>query len=180
MKAIVTKRLLIRNFLEADAPDLFELLREPSADCFLSNKIESLGNATSTVVSRVEDDQMLAVCLRPSGPMIGELFCMQEVPDTFNVGWNFRPEYQGQGYATEAVRAFFSDLFDTRNARRLYAYVEEDNARSQKLCRRLGMRPEGRFLDFVSFRNYSDGSPMYVNTLQFALLAREWKGLTPP
>ena len=50
--------------------------------------------------------------------------------------------------------------------RRLYAYVEDDNYRSQKLCEKLGMRKEGYFLEFISFTKYE-------NTFQYALLKKE-------
>lgn len=60
-------------------------------------------------------------------------------------------------------------------ARRLYAYVEDDNVRSQALCERLGMRREGLFLEFISFTTYEDGTPKYENTYQYALLKKEWE-----
>lgn len=46
---------------------------------------------------------------------------------------------------------------------------------SQHLCERLGMRREGLFMDFVSFINNPDGTPLYENTVQYAILKREWK-----
>ena len=42
-------------------------------------------------------------------------------------------------------------LFMEQGIRRIYAYVEDDNLRSQKLCEKLGMRREGLFLEFISF-----------------------------
>ena len=36
------------------------------------------------------------------------------------------------------------------------------------------LRREGLFLDFVSFVNNPDGSPRYENTVQYAILKREW------
>ena len=54
-------------------------------------------------------------------------------------------DYQGRGYAFEAARAFFDYLFRKKNARRIYAYVEDDNRSSQLLCEKLGMRREACF-----------------------------------
>ena len=67
-------------------------------------------------------------------------------------------------------------LFADRAARRLYAYVEDDNLASQRVCERLGMRREGLFRDFISFVNDAAGQPIYVNTYQYALLRRERDG----
>lgn len=36
------------------------------------------------------------------------------------------------------------------------------------------MRQEGVFKEFVSFRNDGDGNPVYENTMQYAILRREW------
>ena len=36
------------------------------------------------------------------------------------------------------------------------------------------MRREGLFLEFVSFVNHPDGTPKYENTVQYAILKKEW------
>lgn len=36
------------------------------------------------------------------------------------------------------------------------------------------MRREGLFLEYISFKADSSGEPIYENTLQYALLRREW------
>ena len=72
-----------------------------------------------------------------------------------------------QGYVTQAIGKWhmgenkesqpqnvgFDDLFKVKGARRLYAWVEDYNYSSQKLCERLLMRREGCFKEFVSFEN---------------------------
>ncbi|MPT23717.1 MAG: N-acetyltransferase, partial [Starkeya sp.] len=117
----------------------------------------------------------IAVCLAATGRVIGNVFAMPEPPDTFSVGWNFNADFAGAGYATEAARALFDHLFKVKQARRLYAYVEEDNVSSRRLCERLGMRAEGLFREFISFREDEHGKPVYENTLQYALLRKEWE-----
>ena len=82
--------------------------------------------------------------------------------------------YQGQGYAFEAAQAFFDYLFSQKGARRIYAYTEDYNLASQHLCKKLGMRREGVFLEFISFVNNPDGTPRYENTVQYAILKKEW------
>ena len=36
------------------------------------------------------------------------------------------------------------------------------------------MRQEGMFLEFISFVNNPDGTPRYENTVQYAILKKEW------
>ena len=99
--------------------------------------------------------------------------------DTFSPCWMLNARYQGKGYAYEAARAFFDYLFCRKGARRIYAYTEDDNRSSQHLCEKLGMRREGVFLEFVSFVNNPDGTPKYENTVQYAILRKEWDRQTP-
>ena len=55
------------------------------------------------------------------------------------------------------------------------SYTEDTNLPSQQLCERLGMRREGLFMEFVSFINNPDGTPLYENTMQYAILKKEWE-----
>ena len=54
-------------------------------------------------------------------------------------------------------------------------YTEDYNLSSQHLCEKLGMRREGVFLEFISFVKNPDGTPRYENTVQYAILKKEWE-----
>ena len=84
------------------------------------------------------------------------------------------PDYHGKGYAFEAAKAFFDYLFYRKGARRIYAFTEDYNLSSQKLCQKLGMRQDGLFREFATFVNDEDGNPIYENTIQWAILKKEW------
>lgn len=174
MKNIVTERLMLRNFMKADAPGLLEYLGQPRVNCFLDDKISTIQEAELKIQKRSKEDSYIAVCLKETNELIGELFALKEEPDTYCVGWNFNARFEGKGYASESVKALFEYLFTQMQARRLYAYVEDDNIRSQKLCERFKMRQEGCFVEFVSMTKYEDGTPKYENTFQYALLKKEW------
>lgn len=175
MDTIKTDRLVLRNFEEGDAADLFAYLHRPSVSCFLSLKLDDMSAAESEAKKRSSSDEYVAVCLKDDNKLIGDLFGMPDHnPATFSVGWNFNVDFAGVGLAFEATRALFTYLFTVKQARRLYAYVEEDNIASQRLCDRLGMRSEGLFKEFVSFETDAKGVPIYVNTMQYAILQNEW------
>ncbi|ARN83745.1 GNAT family N-acetyltransferase [Methylocystis bryophila] len=174
MEKIETERLVLRNFRKHDAAGLFEYLHEPVASCFLSLTLKDNSEAEAEAGRRSVDDEHIAVCLKNSDRLIGDLFAVPE-EDTFSVGWNFNPSFGGAGYALEAAKAMFVSLFAERGARRLYAYVEENNTSSQRLCEKLGMRQEGLFKEFVSFKKDDDGVPIYENTMQYAILRKEWR-----
>ena len=87
------------------------------------------------------------------------------------------PDYHGKGYAFEAAKAFFEYLFYRKGARRIYAFTEDYNLSSQKLCQKLGMRQEGLFRVFVTFVNDENGKPIYENSMQWAILKKEWDAI---
>lgn len=177
MQIIETERLILRPFREDDAADLFAYLRAPTAPCFLSLKLADLAEAEAEVRKRAVDEGSMAICLKQTGQVIGDLFGGagdEEEDGTASVGWHLNPQFGGRGYAFEAAKALFDHLFRVKGFRRLYAYVEDHNTPSQRLCEKLGMRREGVFIEFVSFTNDDAGNPIYENTMQYAILRREW------
>jgi [ribosomal protein S5]-alanine N-acetyltransferase len=177
MQIIETERLILRPFREGDAADLFAYLRAPTAPCFLSLKLADLAGAEAEVRKRAVDEGSVAICLKQTGQVIGDLFGGagdEEEDGTASVGWHLNPQFGGRGYAFEAAKALFDHLFRVKGFRRLYAYVEDHNTPSQRLCEKLGMRREGVFIEFVSFTNDDAGNPIYENTMQYAILRREW------
>lgn len=171
---IETERLVIRNFKENDAAGLWDYLSQPRVNCFLNEKLNTFEDAIADVRLRSKDESQFAVCLKDNGTVIGNLFAAKDEPDTYSVGWQFNEKYEGKGYASESARAFLKFLFNDKNARRIYAYVEDYNVRSQKLCERLGMRREAYFIEFISFIQNPDGTPKYENTFEYAILKREF------
>ena len=182
---IETERLILRPFAEGDAADAYEYLKAPTVNCFACMKVSSLAEATEAVLERAKDGEYyFAIVLKDSGRVIGEIDAMPETPapdeenavlDTFSPCWMLHPDFHGKGYAYEAAKAFFDYLFREKGARRLYAYTEDYNVASQKLCEKLGMRQEGLFREFVTFVNDAEGNPIYENTYQYAILKKEWE-----
>lgn len=194
---IETERLILRPFREGDAADVLEYLSEPKPNCFAFMKLDSLDEARAEMAKRSADTEFcFAIVLKESGKVIGEIDAYPSpyeppmprswdrvslpgdfaVADTFSPCWMLNAAYQGKGYAYEAAHAFFDYLFTRKGARRIYAYTEDYNLRSRHLCEKLGMRREGLFREFVSFVRDSGGNPVYENTLQYAILKKEWEG----
>ena len=178
---IRTERLLLRPFRTEDAADVFEYLHEPARSCFFDMRLESVEDAREEMRRRAENEFYVAAELLESGKVIGELFSFPEgtapgdpVKDTWSPCWMLHPAYQGQGYGYEAARAYIDHLFRVEHARRVYMYTEDTNVACQKLCEKLGARKEGLFLEYVSFYKDAEGRPVYENTMQYAILRREW------
>ena len=180
---IETERLLLKPFKKEDAPDLFEYLHEPLMNCFLDMKLETLDDAKKKLEERVKETEYLfAIVLKENNKVIGEIKGSpeghnhsdeNEPNDTFSPYWMINKNYHRKGYGYEAAHAFFDYLFKQKGARRIYAYTEDNNIASQRLCEKLGMRKEGLFKEFVSFVKNEDGTPKYENTYQYAILKKE-------
>ena len=182
---IETDRLILRSFVETDAEDVFEYLYEPLVNCFACMKLDTVEEAKAEIAKRAnETEYYFAIVLKETGKVIGEINAYPEnmephqdeniVLDNFSPCWMLNKDYHGKGYAYEAAYAFFDYLFNEKGARRIYAYTEDYNISSQKLCEKLGMRREGMFVEFVSFVKNPDGNPKYENTIQYAILKKEW------
>ena len=51
---IETARLILRPFLESDALDVLEYLKEPKVNCFVSIKLNSLTEAKAEMKKRID------------------------------------------------------------------------------------------------------------------------------
>lgn len=180
---IETNRLILRPFIKDDANDVFEYLNTPLVNCFACMKLNSLEEAYKLMHERSKDKEYtFAIVLKETNKVIGEIDAHPEsmspeqndILDTYSPCWMLNKNYHGNGFAYEAAYAFFDYLFKEKYARRIYAYTEDYNIPSQKLCKKLGMRLEGIFKEFVSFIDDEFGNPIYENTIQWAILKKEW------
>ena len=61
---IETERLVLRQFQESDAEDVFEYLHQPAVHCFYNMKLDSLDEAKAEMEKRLDDDLYLAIALK--------------------------------------------------------------------------------------------------------------------
>lgn len=61
----------------------------------------------------------------------------------YEIGFHFRPQFWGAGYASEAARTVIAHAFDRLNAAALYAGHHPENAASRTLLVRLGFTQIG-------------------------------------
>ena len=84
------------------------------------------------------------------------------------LGYVFDPALGGRGYATEAANAMLRLGFEELGLHRIVARIDERNAPSVRLARRLGMRQEARLVENEFFKGE------WTTELDFAMLADEW------
>ncbi len=114
----------------------------------------------------------LAVCLaHDESRVIGEaVFRFESRADRrMEIGYRFRPESQGKGYAIEAVRGLVALLLENFELHKLVAYCDAENAASIRLLQRLGMTEEGLLREHY----YLNGG--WRDLHAFALLCRKYR-----
>ncbi len=88
----------------------------------------------------------------------------------YEIGFFVDVDHQGQGYATEAVRALLGFIFDDLQAHRVQLECDDSNERCQRVAGRCGLVQEGHLREN---RLNPDGS--ISGTMQFGLLKREYE-----
>lgn len=170
----------IRGFRPDDWRDLHEYLSRPEVLEFEPSDPSDEVERRETAAERAQDDDFWAVCLIPSGKVIGHVSFARTGPAelmTWELGYIFNPLYSGQGYVTEPCRALLEHGYGELGAHRFVAICDPGNPPSWKLLERLSLRREGDFGGFAFFRRDEGGEPLWPDAYQYALLAEEWRAL---
>lgn len=84
------------------------------------------------------------------------------------IGCTLNKDYQGQGYATEALKGMVCFLFGVLNKHWIIASVDPRNTSSIRLIERLGFRKEAHFKKSYYLRGE------WVDDVIYAKLKTEW------
>ncbi|MFF2909220.1 GNAT family N-acetyltransferase [Paenibacillus sp. NPDC057934] len=171
-----TERLLIRTLEMKDREAFFRYRAMPEVYKYQSwrpediNEVEKFISDNLAVVPNTSDSWFqVAICLK-DGQLVGDVG-IHFMEDGFQVelGYTLSPEFQGKGYASEAVRAVIDYLFTGLGKHRITGSVDPDNLKSIKLLENLGFRKEAHFI-----KSYRMNDAWYDDCV-YAILADEWK-----
>lgn len=116
---IQTERLIIKPYSVEDMDGLVDLLMNPQiTKTFMVPKFESVEQVKNLAeklidFSRVEDIEHLEYGIYLDGEIIGFINDCGKNDEEIEIGYVIHPDYQGHGYATEAVRAIICELRET-------------------------------------------------------------------
>lgn len=174
--SITTKRLFLRRLDMRDSEAFFRYRSLPEVCRFQSWHPKDVAEIETFLLenSRVTPHTVgawlqLAVCLA-DGRMIGDIGIHFLDADQIESGYTLSPEYQGNGYAREAVRGVMDYSFQVLRKHRITASVDPENVRSIRLLTDLGFRKEAHFI-----RSYRVGDSWHDDCV-FATLAEEQIG----
>ncbi len=144
-----TTRLILRRLTPDDADAIFAIIGDPVAMKHYTQTFtpEDAVEWVDRNLRRYENDGcgMLAVLLKSSGEMIGDCGIAQQMVEgelMLEVGYHFRRDQWGHGYATEAARACMDYAFRELGAERIVSLIRPENEPSRRVAERNGMSVE--------------------------------------
>ena len=177
MSEITTSRLLLRPATGADRLDLHRLEQDPEVMRYLNGgRPTPLEPAPDTdagfLMPRGQQVGLWVVIEPQTGRFLGwvSLRVQGEVGD---LGYRFRREAWGRGYATEAAAAVLDDAFERLGLARVAAQTMTVNRASRRVMDRLGMRHERTF-----FEDYPEALPgSDEGDVEYAITRAAWRAL---
>jgi RimJ/RimL family protein N-acetyltransferase len=145
---IETDRLLLRPFEDADLDALVDLHAEPSFWWYPFQRgftRQETVDFLAGVVAKIErgEPAVGAVVVKADGRLAGWAglsvpHFLPEVLPAVEVGWRLGEGFRGQGYATEAGRAWVEHGFERCGLDEIVSIYEPENVASGAVMRRLG------------------------------------------
>ena len=143
---IETERLLLRTFTERDATLIYELNLDPDVTRYTHDPVKDLDHAKEILEKTILPQYALynhgrwAVHLKPTLEFLG--WCGLKYRSELNeidLGFRFKKDFWGKGYATEAAYASIRYGFHKLNLRRIVGRAEPFNTGSCNVLEKCGM-----------------------------------------
>lgn len=172
---LVTARLRIDALRPTDAEALFACRADPAVARYQGWCPADVAAAREFIVTQPLQPAhgwfQRAIRLREDGRLVGDLGVNlpEDAMASVEFGISIAAAWQGRGYAGEAVRAVFEQVFGRWGRHRVHASVDPHNLACMALLRGLGMRQEAHHRESLWLRGE------WVDDVIFALLASEWQ-----
>jgi RimJ/RimL family protein N-acetyltransferase len=174
-----TPRLRLRRFQPADAAAFGAYRSDPAIARYQSWTAPVPEAEAAFLVGEFaagDPDQpgwfQYAIEVKDGGGLAGDVGVnLHENRRQAELGFTLAPQWQGQGYATEAVRAVLLDAFGRRGLHRVSAECDARNHPSARLLERAGFQQEGHRPEFTWIKGE------WTDDLLFGLLASRWTQL---
>ncbi len=148
-----TDRLLLRRWRPEDEAPMIAVNRDPEVVRYLNRPIDAAAVAAfhGEMLDHWERHGFGFYALESTEPgTLGEFFgfagfaylpaFFAHLTDAPELGWRLAPAAWGRGLATEAARAALAAGLEARPADEVMSVIHPDNARSQSVAAKLGMR----------------------------------------
>lgn len=164
-----TERLLLRRYKEEDLQDLYEYLSDPEVVEFEPYKAMTLEETKDNLAWRISTEEMIAVQLKETGKMIGNIYLGKREFDSLEIGYVFNQKFWKKGYVQEACNAVIEEAF-LHQVNKIVAHCDPKNPNSWRLLERLGFEREGYLKRNAYFWKDETGRPIWKDTYAYGKL----------
>ena len=164
-----TERLILRRYHEEDLQDLFEYLSDKEVVEYEPYRPLTLDETRENLEWRIGTDEMIAVELKDSHKMIGNVYMGKREFEALEIGYVFNRKYWEHGYAVESCKALMQQAF-SNGIHRIYAECDPHNKRSWKLLEKLGFQREAYLRKNLYFWKDENGNVIWKDTYIYAKL----------
>jgi len=170
-EVVTAERLVLRRFQPRDAEALAAYRSDPEVARYQAWDTCSLDEAARFIESLAHLAPgtpgtwfQFAVSHTASGALLGDcaLRCTRADPRQAELGFTFAREHQGKELASEAVQRVLAYAFSTLGLHRVFAIVDERNARAKHLLERGRFRREGHFRKNAWFKGEWSSEILYA------------------
>ncbi|MDH2904170.1 MAG: GNAT family protein [Actinomycetota bacterium] len=170
-----SERLVLREIVATDLDEHERLFNDPDVVRYLYDEFMSPEELRAHFTRRLwhgapSEGSWSNLAVEHEGVFVGEvgLSLASATHRCYEVGYVFLPEYQGVGFATEAVGHLIEIAFVELDAHRVVARLDARNDHSRHLLERLGLRREAHLIknEFVKGE--------WTDEFIYAVLEDEW------
>lgn len=153
-----TSRLILRELNIQDATEMFLLDSNPEVHRYLGNKPIKTIEESLKIIEFVQAQYKnygigrWAVIHKETNEFIGwsgikyNPTTTNGVSNYYDLGYRFRQEFWGNGYALESAKACLKFGFDILQLPALYAAAHQSNIASNKILNKIGFKNIGNFM----------------------------------
>ncbi|MCQ4138302.1 GNAT family N-acetyltransferase [Chryseobacterium sp. EO14] len=171
-----TERLLIRDLTLDDKQAVFNYRSDAEANKFQSwipktlEDVEQFIQKNNKEFNQPESWYQVLITEKDTKAVIGDIgihfFGAENLQAELGITLN--KDFQGRGYASEALKGVINFLFSDLKKHRIMASIDPENIDSLKLMERIGFRKEGHFVKSLFWKNN------WTDDVIYALLREEW------
>jgi ribosomal-protein-alanine N-acetyltransferase len=172
---VATERLLLRKIKRSDLTQVFRGLSDPEVTRYYGVHYQNMDAAKQQMrwyrrLHRKDFGRVWAITLKNEGDTLQGVIAMynwNKKNQSAEIGFWILPNYQQQGYVSEALHALIPVAFSHMNLHRLYATTEPENIASIRTMQATGFLYEGHQREV---EKKGDG---WVDLLMYALLEND-------
>jgi RimJ/RimL family protein N-acetyltransferase len=152
---VETERLQLRRFRHEDVDAVFAIIGDDVAMQYYPRTFDRRDAkqwVDRNLLRYAEHGHgLFAVMMKGCDDVIGDCGVILQIVEgepQLEVGYHFRRDHWGHGYATEAARACMGLAFDTLGAEKVISLIRPENVPSRRVAERNGMQLEREVMHY--------------------------------